>query len=114
MNEMKAMTTLVGRGSRITERVRRVNRVLRPRMFWAGRRAEPRSVARHSNSRCRCRIELAPRWARLGNRKGLTNSLPYEMRIAFAKSRPTFGSLAPPEWIAGQFAICCLLFAIAA
>ena len=76
MNEMKAMTTLVGRGSRITERVRRVNRVLHPRMFWAGRRAEPRSVARHSNSRCRCRIELAPRWARLGNRKGLTNSLP--------------------------------------
>ena len=50
MNEMKAITTLVGRGSRITERVRRGYGAPGPWMFWNERRAEPRSAACHQIS----------------------------------------------------------------
>lgn len=65
-NGMNAITTnMVGRGSRMNERVSRVCGVSGPRMYWAKERAEPWIAACYKNYRRDSRIGLATRWVRL-------------------------------------------------
>ena len=64
---MNAMGTadLVGRGSRITERVRRACDIARLPVFCADSRAEPRSATGQGKARFGARIVVELRWARL-------------------------------------------------
>jgi hypothetical protein len=69
---MNAKTTnMVGRGSRITERVSRVYGVSGPGMYWAEKRAEPWIAVCYKNHRRNTQTALATRWARLGEHKGV-------------------------------------------
>ena len=73
---MIAITTqMVGRGSRIPERVSRVNGVSGPRMYRAEKRAEPWIAAGYKHRRCKAQRALATRWVRLGERKGVAKAL---------------------------------------
>ena len=65
-NGMNTITTkMVGRGSRMTERVSRVCGVSGLRMYWAEERAEPWIAACYKNYRRNTQTALATRWDRL-------------------------------------------------
>jgi hypothetical protein len=93
---MNAMGTanLVGRGSRITERVRRARDISRLPVFCADRCAEPWSATGQGKARFGARIVVALRWARLRLRE-LDSDQPRKFQSYVGQVGERKGLIAP-------------------